>query len=277
MCLGHGGVFVVQPPYLLFYPDRDGDDVPDGDPEVLLTGFGMEDAHAVRQLAPVGPGRLALRGPGQHGDGRTFAASSSSRASGAITRGRSSSSCSPRAAATPGASISTPRQRHRRHELRRRRMLHQVQGGYYIKSFGKHGALHNPHAYGYFDHVPCADFQGGHVTFGGIVYQGGRFPRSSATGTSPATSSINRLLWHELDAEGVELHGSPRRRVPDRERPLVPAGRLPGRSRRGRLRRRLVRPAGQPRRPDRQLGPQQWASVSGRPKGHCTHPAHRIE
>src|SRR6516165_3592419 len=40
MALGHGGVFVAQPPYLLFYPDRDGDDVPDGDPEVLLSGFG---------------------------------------------------------------------------------------------------------------------------------------------------------------------------------------------------------------------------------------------
>src|SRR5581483_822812 len=47
MAIGHGGVFVAQPPYLLFYPDRNGDDVPDGDPEVLLTGFGIEDAHAV--------------------------------------------------------------------------------------------------------------------------------------------------------------------------------------------------------------------------------------
>ena len=36
----HGGVFVLQVPYLLFYPDRDRNDVPDADPEVLLTGFG---------------------------------------------------------------------------------------------------------------------------------------------------------------------------------------------------------------------------------------------
>src|SRR6185295_10979244 len=41
MCLGHGGVFIAQPPYLLFYPDKNGDDIPDGDPEVLLTGFGL--------------------------------------------------------------------------------------------------------------------------------------------------------------------------------------------------------------------------------------------
>ena len=33
---GYGGVFIIQSPYLLFYPDRDGDGVPDGDPEVLL-------------------------------------------------------------------------------------------------------------------------------------------------------------------------------------------------------------------------------------------------
>ena len=47
LAFGHGGVFVLQAPYLLFYPDRDGDDVPDGPPDVLLTGFGMEDASSV--------------------------------------------------------------------------------------------------------------------------------------------------------------------------------------------------------------------------------------
>jgi hypothetical protein len=52
---GHGGVFVLQVPYLLFYPDRDGDDVPDDDPDVLLTGFGMEDAHSVANSLTWGP------------------------------------------------------------------------------------------------------------------------------------------------------------------------------------------------------------------------------
>src|SRR5437763_13279843 len=31
IAFGHGGVFVLQAPYLLFYSDRNGDDVPDGD------------------------------------------------------------------------------------------------------------------------------------------------------------------------------------------------------------------------------------------------------
>src|SRR5262249_25078906 len=55
MALGHDGVFVVQPPYLLFYPDRNHDDVPDADPEVLLRGFGMEDAHAFANSLTWGP------------------------------------------------------------------------------------------------------------------------------------------------------------------------------------------------------------------------------
>lgn len=36
---GVDGVWVMCPPQLLFIPDADGDDVPDGDPEVILDGF----------------------------------------------------------------------------------------------------------------------------------------------------------------------------------------------------------------------------------------------
>ena len=46
---------MLQVPYLLFYADRDGDDTPDGDPDVLLTGFGMEDAHSVANSLTWGP------------------------------------------------------------------------------------------------------------------------------------------------------------------------------------------------------------------------------
>lgn len=44
---GRGGVWVMHTPYLLFYPDRDFDDVPDGPPVVHLKGFGLEDSHSV--------------------------------------------------------------------------------------------------------------------------------------------------------------------------------------------------------------------------------------
>ena len=43
--IGHGGVWVLDAPNLLFIPDHDGDDVPDGDPVVMLDGW---DDHAAR-------------------------------------------------------------------------------------------------------------------------------------------------------------------------------------------------------------------------------------
>lgn len=43
--LGYGGVWVGAAPELLFIPDRNQDDVPDGPPVVLLDGFGFQDTH----------------------------------------------------------------------------------------------------------------------------------------------------------------------------------------------------------------------------------------
>jgi putative membrane-bound dehydrogenase-like protein len=44
--VGYGGVWVMCPPQLRFIPDRNGDDVPDGAPEVVLDGFtGSPDMH----------------------------------------------------------------------------------------------------------------------------------------------------------------------------------------------------------------------------------------
>lgn len=43
--LGFGGVWVGAAPYLLFIPDRDGDDKPDGPAEKLLDGWGWQDTH----------------------------------------------------------------------------------------------------------------------------------------------------------------------------------------------------------------------------------------
>lgn len=43
--VGFGGVWVGQAPELLFIPDRDGDDIPDSAPEILLDGWGFHDTH----------------------------------------------------------------------------------------------------------------------------------------------------------------------------------------------------------------------------------------
>jgi putative membrane-bound dehydrogenase-like protein len=199
---GHGGVFVLQAPYLLFYPDRDRDDVPDRDPDVLLSGFGMEDAHSVANSLTWGP------------DGWLYGCQGSTVT--ANIRG-----------------IEFQQGVWRYHPLTHRfelfcegggnswgldfdrfgnllystnvggyTMLHGVQGGYYWKSFGKHGALHNPHAYGFFDHVPHAGFRGGHVTVGGIVYRGDNFPASFRDRYIAGDLLGHAVRWHEIEPNG---------------------------------------------------------------------------
>ena len=53
--VGFGGVFVGAAPELLFIPDRDGDDVPDGPAEVLLDGWGFQDTHETLNSFTWGP------------------------------------------------------------------------------------------------------------------------------------------------------------------------------------------------------------------------------
>ncbi|MCB1203935.1 MAG: c-type cytochrome [Verrucomicrobiae bacterium] len=61
---GKGGVWVMNAPYLLFYPDVDGNDVPDGDPVVHLSGFGFEDSHSAANGLVWGPDGWIYGGQG---------------------------------------------------------------------------------------------------------------------------------------------------------------------------------------------------------------------
>jgi putative membrane-bound dehydrogenase-like protein len=201
MCLGNGGVYVVQPPYLLFYPDKNGDDVPDGDPEVLLTGFGMEDSHAFANSLTWGPDGWLYGAQGStvtakirgiefqqgiwryHPITREFELFSEG---GGNTWGLDFDRHGNVIAGTNWSLA----------------CLHQVQGGYYIKGFAKHGPLHNPHTYGYFDHIPCPNFKGGHVTCGGILYQGGALPERFTGRYIAGNLLANAVYWYDLSPRG---------------------------------------------------------------------------
>jgi putative membrane-bound dehydrogenase-like protein len=174
LAFGHGGVYVLQVPYLLFYPDRDRDDVPDSAPEVLLSGFGMEDAQSLANHLTWGP------------DGWLYGVTGSTSSN--RVRG-----------------VEFQQAVWRFHPLSKRFELfcegggnlfgltfdadgnlffssngndlayHAVQGAYYRKNFGKHGPLHNPHAYGFFEHLPYDQVVAGPRP-GGTVYLGDALP-----------------------------------------------------------------------------------------------------
>ncbi|MFO0807506.1 MAG: PVC-type heme-binding CxxCH protein [Gemmataceae bacterium] len=202
-CVGHGGVYVMQPPYLLFYPDRNGDDVPDGEPKVVLTGFGTEDSHAYANSLQWGPDGWLYGAQGstvtanvrgnefQQGVWRYHPPSDRFELfaeGGGNIWGLDFDKSGQVIAGTNFGGFSC---------------MHMVQGGYYVKNFGKHGALHNPHTYGYFDHIPCPNFKGGHVSCGGIVYRGGAFPKHFDDRYVACNLLSNAVYWYD-----VEPHGS---------------------------------------------------------------------
>lgn len=158
-CRGRGGVWVLNPPYLLFYPDRDGDDVPDGHPDVHLSGFGLQDTHSVVNSLRWGP------------DGWLYAAQGST-VTGSVVRpgidkkprnslGQNIWRYHPETKAYEifaegggnafGVEIDSKGRIFSGHNGGNTRGFHYVQGGYLRKGFTKHGPLSNPYAYGYFD------------------------------------------------------------------------------------------------------------------------------
>jgi len=165
IAIGRGGVWVLNPPYLLFYPDRDHDDVPDGDPEVHLSGFGLEDTHSVANSLRWGP------------DGWLYACQGSTVSGNVRVEPlpTDSTPASTNSIHTLGQNIWRYQPETRRYEVFAEgggnafgiemdsdgrlfsghnggdtRGFHYVQGGYLQKGFQKHGELSNPYAFGYF-------------------------------------------------------------------------------------------------------------------------------
>jgi putative membrane-bound dehydrogenase-like protein len=172
---------VLNPPYLLFYPDADGDDVPDGDPEVHLEGFGIEDTHSIANNLRWGP------------DGWLYAVQGST-VTGKICRPGEKT-----VVTSQGQLVWRYHPELRRYEVfaegggnafgleidgqgrlfsghngGNTRGFHYVQGGYYQKTFGKHGDLSNPFAFGYFEAM--RHHQVPRFTHAFLIYEGGALP-----------------------------------------------------------------------------------------------------
>ena len=173
VAFGQGGVYVLNVPYLLFYPDQDRDDVPDADPEVLLSGFGMEDAQSLSNHLTWGPdgwlygvngSTTTCRVRGLEFQQGVWRYHPRSREFELFCEG--GSNC---------YGITFDENGELYYSTNGGPFVHAVQGGYFFKSFGKHGPLHNLYAYHYFSQLECDLVPGGPPT-GGTVYLGDSFP-----------------------------------------------------------------------------------------------------
>ncbi len=172
------GVWVTHAPYLLFFPDKNQDDVPDGPPEVHLSGFGLEDTHSIANSLRWGPDGWLYGAQGS----TVSAAILAPNAPGTAPTGDQWAQVEPelkkqdaKAVKTMGQNIWRYHPPTRRYEIFAEgggnaygleidskgrifsghnggdtRGFHYVQGGYYQKGWEKHGDLSNPYAFGYF-------------------------------------------------------------------------------------------------------------------------------
>ena len=208
-CIGGGGVYVVQPPYLLFYPDKNHDDVPDGDPEVCVTGFGMEDTHSYANSLQWGPDGWLY---GAHGSTVTAHIKNPANPKEVLEfqqgiwryhpKTKQFELFSEGGGNTYGLDFDKHGQAIAGTNWGGFAMLHQVQGAYYVKGFSKHGPLHNPYTYGYLNHVPYKNFKGGHVTCGGIIYQADAYPKEYQDQYIAGNLLSNAVYWHKMTPKG---------------------------------------------------------------------------
>ena len=159
--VGRGGVYVTNPPYLLFYPDTNHDDIPDGDPEVLLEGFGIEDSHSVVNSLRFGPDGWLYGGQGSTVTGvvrKPGTKDQPIRSLGQLIwryhpEKHIYEIFAEGGGNTFGCEIDEKGRIYSGHNGGDTRGFHYVQGGYYRKGFGKHGPLSNPYSFGFFENI----------------------------------------------------------------------------------------------------------------------------
>jgi putative membrane-bound dehydrogenase-like protein len=174
--VGRGGVFVMNPPYLLFYPDRDGDDRPDSlRPEILLSGFGIEDSHSIANSLRWGPdgwiyatqgstvsGSVRVHGPdGQPLEDREPVHSLGQNVWRYHPETHRYEIFAEGGGNAFGIEIDSQGRIYSGHNGGDTRGFYYVQGGYSQKNFGKHGQLSNPFAFAYYQpmaHHPVVRF-----------------------------------------------------------------------------------------------------------------------
>jgi putative membrane-bound dehydrogenase-like protein len=184
---GRGGVWVLNPPYLLFYPDKNDDDVPDGDPVVHLAGFGLEDTHSVVNSLRWGPdGWLyAAQGSTVTANVRVVAPGSPDTNTVHYSQGQNIWRYHPErhiyeifaegGGNAFGVEFDDKGRLFSGHNGGDTRGFHYMQGAYLRKGFEKHGELSNPYAFGYFPQMDGT--KGERFTHNFIIYHGGALPQ----------------------------------------------------------------------------------------------------
>ena len=174
---GRGGVWVLNPPYLLFYPDKNRDDIPDGPPEVKLSGFGLEDTHSGANSLAWGPDGWLY---GAHGSTCTADIKGVKFLGQAIWRYHPVTGDFEVFAEGGGNTFSIEFDAQGRvfsgSNYGQTRGLHYAQGALYIKGWSKHGPAMSPYRFGWFEHMAHKGYEP-RFPQAMLYYEGGAIPQ----------------------------------------------------------------------------------------------------
>lgn len=211
IALDRDGVWVLNPPHLLFYPDRDGDAVADGDPEVHLEGFGLEDAHSLANSLRFGPDGWLYGVQGSTVSAEVRRPGSSEepiRSVGQLVWRYHPASGKYEIFAEGGGNafgleIDAAGRFFSGHNGGNTRGFHYVPGGYFRKGFGKHGELSNPYTFGYFEAMPHHQVERFTHTF--VIQQSDVLPprvRGHLFGVEPLQG---RVVMSQMEPHGASF------------------------------------------------------------------------
>jgi putative heme-binding domain-containing protein len=196
------GAWVMNPPYLLFYPDKNHDDIPDGAPEVHLSGFGLEDTHAVANSLTWGPDGWIY---GAQGSTCTATVKGIHFLGQAIWRYHPPTRRFELFAEGGGNTFCVEFDAKGRvysgTNWGDERGLYYVPGGYYVKGWGKHGPLTNPNAFGFFNHMQHSGDKA-RFSHAFVIYEGGALPEKYFGKLFGAVPLQNRVQVAELIPDG---------------------------------------------------------------------------
>lgn len=193
------GLWVLNPPYLLFYHDKNRDDVPDGDPIVHLEGFGIEDAHSVANSLRWGPDGWLYGAQGSTVTGNIRKPGSKEEPVHSLgqliwryhPQTKKYEIFAEGGGNAFGLEFDDAGRIFSGHNGGNTRGFHYVQGGYYQKGFGKHGELSNPFTFGYFEAMQHHNAP--RFTHAFVIYGGGALPdqyNGKLFGVAPLQSEI---------------------------------------------------------------------------------------
>ncbi len=215
---GRGGVWVLNPPYLLFYPDANNDDVPDGPPAVHLSGFGMEDTHSVVNSLCWGPDGWLYAAQGSTVSARVRVADSTNEV---FSQGQNIWRYHPETKRYEifsegggnafGVEFDAQGRIFSGHNGGDTRGFHYMQGAYLQKGFTKHGPLSNPYAFGYFPQM--SGTKGERFTHNFIIYESGALP-SRYTGKLFGVEPLQgRVVLSDITPDGTTFRTKDLERV----------------------------------------------------------------